>query len=216
MRVKHKPWAKDRLQEFPAIYIENPEDLKGKWQEVFGNDHPIHIEIGSGKGQFISGMAKANPAINYIGIEMIESVLVSALDKAIEADVPNLRLVARDAKLLEECFEKGEIAQIYLNFSDPWPKKRHTKRRLTNPTFLAIYERLLPKAGEIHFKTDNRSLFEYSLVAFSAYNMLLTFVSLDLHNSDYEGNIKTEYEEKFSAKGFPIYRLEAKFDRDEG
>ncbi|MBC1724589.1 tRNA (guanosine(46)-N7)-methyltransferase TrmB [Listeria seeligeri] len=214
MRVKHKPWAKDRLQEFPAIYIENPEEVKGKWQEVFGNNNPIHIEIGSGKGQFVSGMAKANPAINYIGIEMIESVLVSALDKAIEADVPNLRLVARDAKLLEECFEKGEIAQIYLNFSDPWPKKRHTKRRLTNPTFLTIYERLLPEAGEIHFKTDNRSLFEYSLVAFSEYNLLLTFVSLDLHNSDYEGNIKTEYEEKFSAKGFPIYRLEAKFDRN--
>ncbi|EAD8368687.1 tRNA (guanosine(46)-N7)-methyltransferase TrmB [Listeria monocytogenes] len=214
MRVKHKPWAKDRLEEFPAIYIKNPEDFKDQWQEVFGNNNPIHIEIGSGKGQFISGMAKANPEINYIGIEMIESVLVSALDKAIEADVPNLRLVARDAKLLEECFEKGEIAQIYLNFSDPWPKKRHTKRRLTNPTFLTIYERLLPKAGEIHFKTDNRSLFEYSLVAFSEYNMLLTFVSLDLHNSDYEGNIKTEYEEKFSAKGFPIYRLEAKFDRN--
>ncbi|HDU7264262.1 TPA: tRNA (guanosine(46)-N7)-methyltransferase TrmB [Listeria monocytogenes] len=214
MRVKHKPWAKDRLEEFPAIYIKNSEDFKGQWREVFGNDNPIHIEIGSGKGQFISGMAKANPEINYIGIEMIESVLVSALDKAIEADVSNLRLVARDAKLLEECFEKGEIAQIYLNFSDPWPKKRHTKRRLTNPTFLTIYERLLPKAGEIHFKTDNRSLFEYSLVAFSEYNMLLTFVSLDLHNSDYEGNIKTEYEEKFSAKGFPIYRLEAKFDRN--
>ncbi|EBF5150359.1 tRNA (guanosine(46)-N7)-methyltransferase TrmB [Listeria monocytogenes] len=214
MRVKHKPWAKDRLEEFPALYIKNPEDFKDQWQEVFGNNNPIHIEIGSGKGQFISGMAKANPEINYIGIEMIESVLVSALDKAIEADVPNLRLVARDAKLLEECFEKGEIAQIYLNFSDPWPKKRHTKRRLTNPTFLTIYERLLPKAGEIHFKTDNRSLFEYSLVAFSEYNMLLTFVSLDLHNSDYEGNIKTEYEEKFSAKGFPIYRLEAKFDRN--
>ncbi|AIS60024.1 tRNA (guanosine(46)-N7)-methyltransferase TrmB [Listeria ivanovii] len=214
MRVKHKPWAKDRLQEFPAIYIENPEELKGKWQEVFGNNNPIHIEIGSGKGQFVSGMAKANPSINYIGIEMIESVLVSALDKALEADVPNLRLVARDAKLLEDCFEKGEVAQIYLNFSDPWPKKRHTKRRLTNPTFLAIYERLLPVDGEIHFKTDNRSLFEYSLVAFSEYNMLLTFVSLDLHNSDYEGNIKTEYEEKFSAKGFPIYRLEAKFDRN--
>ncbi|MBC2037994.1 tRNA (guanosine(46)-N7)-methyltransferase TrmB [Listeria marthii] len=214
MRVKHKPWAKDRLEEFPDIYIKNPEDFKGRWQEVFGNNNPIHIEIGSGKGQFISGMAKANPEINYIGIEMIESVLVSALDKAIEVDVPNLRLVARDAKLLEECFEKGEIAQIYLNFSDPWPKKRHTKRRLTNPTFLTIYERLLPTAGEIHFKTDNRSLFEYSLVAFSEYNMLLTFVSLDLHNSDYEGNIKTEYEEKFSAKGFPIYRLEAKFDRN--
>lgn len=214
MRVKHKPWAKDRLEKFPAIYIKNPEDFKGQWHEVFGNDNPIHIEIGSGKGQFISGMAKANPEINYIGIEMIESVLVSALDKAIEVDVPNLRLVARDAKLLEDCFEKGEIAQIYLNFSDPWPKKRHTKRRLTNPTFLTIYERLLPKAGEIHFKTDNRSLFEYSLVAFSEYNMLLTFVSLDLHNSDYEGNIKTEYEEKFSAKGFPIYRLEAKFDRN--
>ncbi|HAC0115546.1 TPA_asm: tRNA (guanosine(46)-N7)-methyltransferase TrmB, partial [Listeria monocytogenes] len=108
MRVKHKPWAKDRLEEFPVIYIKNPEDFKGQWHEVFGNDNPIHIEIGSGKGQFISGMAKANPEINYIGIEMIESVLVSALDKAIEVDVPNLRLVARDAKLLEDCFEKGE------------------------------------------------------------------------------------------------------------
>ncbi|RDX02789.1 tRNA (guanosine(46)-N7)-methyltransferase TrmB [Listeria kieliensis] len=215
MRVKHKPWAKEKLQNYPEICISDPAQHKGNWQKLFGNDHPIHIEIGSGKGRFVSGMAEVHPEINYIGIEVVESVLISALDKVLEKDLSNVRLLSVDGALLEDYFAPEEVARIYLNFSDPWPKKRHTKRRLTNPKFLDIYQNILAKTGEIHFKTDNRGLFEYSLQAFSAYGLLLTYVSLDLHNSDFEGNIQTEYEEKFSQKGFPIYRLEAQFDREQ-
>ncbi|WP_163653410.1 tRNA (guanosine(46)-N7)-methyltransferase TrmB [Listeria sp. PSOL-1] len=211
MRVKHKPWAKDKLLAHPEICVQNPTELKGNWHTVFGNHHPIHIEIGSGKGQFISGMAKQNERINYIGIEVVESVLVLALDKALAADVKNLRLLAVDGGNLTDYFSPDEIERIYLNFSDPWPKKRHTKRRLTNPRFLTIYQHLLPQSGEIHFKTDNRGLFEYTLQAFSEYGLLLQYVSLDLHQSQFEDNIMTEYEEKFSKQGYPIYRLEASF-----
>ncbi|EUJ32860.1 tRNA (guanine-N(7)-)-methyltransferase [Listeria floridensis FSL S10-1187] len=214
MRVKHKPWAKEKLAKHPDIFVSEPEKWKGKWRELFQNDHPIHIEIGSGKGQFVSGMAKQNPEINYIGIEVVESVLVSALDKVMDAGVMNAKLLSIDGALLGEYFEPGEIGRLYLNFSDPWPKKRHTKRRLTNPRFLKIYQSLLKNPGEIHFKTDNRGLFEYSLTAFSEFGLLLTYVSLDLHNSNFENNVMTEYEEKFSQKGFPIYRLEAQFDRE--
>ncbi|EUJ17864.1 tRNA (guanine-N(7)-)-methyltransferase [Listeria grandensis FSL F6-0971] len=211
MRVKHKPWAREKILAHPEVCVANPEASKGKWHQLFGNENPIHIEIGTGKGQFVTGMAKANPDINYIGIEVVESVLITALDKALVAGIPNLRLLSVDGADLLEYFESSEVARVYLNFSDPWPKKRHAKRRLTNSRFLDIYKALLPVDGEIHFKTDNRSLFEYSLVAFSEYGILLTYLSLDLHHSDYEGNIMTEYEEKFSAQGFPIYRLEATF-----
>src|SRR5699024_1062522 len=156
---------------------------------IFGNDAPIHIEVGTGKGQFVVGMAKANPHINYIGIELQESVIVSALDKLIEADLPNLKLLHTNGEDLRDFFANEEIGQVYLNFSDPWPKNRHAKRRLTYHTFLEIYEDILIPNGEIHFKTDNRGLFEYSLMSFSEYGMLLTYVSLDLHESEYEGNV---------------------------
>ncbi|MBC1603994.1 tRNA (guanosine(46)-N7)-methyltransferase TrmB [Listeria rocourtiae] len=211
MRVKHKPWAREKILAHPEVCVGNPGELKGEWHHLFGNKNPIHIEIGTGKGQFVTGMAQANPEVNYIGIEVVESVLITALDKALAAGIPNLRLLSVDGADLLDYFEVGEVARIYLNFSDPWPKKRHAKRRLTHPSFLDIYKAVLPVDGEIHFKTDNRSLFEYSLVAFSEYGVLLTYLSLDLHNSEFEGNIMTEYEEKFSAKGFPIYRLEAVF-----
>jgi len=212
MRQRNKPWAKQKLAEYGHIAIAMPEDFKGKWkQEVFGNDNPLHIEIGTGKGRFISQMALRNPDINYIGIEIQESVIVTALDKVIENDIKNLRLCRVDASNLIEYFEAGEVDRIYLNFSDPWPKKRHAKRRLTSPVFLKSYEEVLVKDGEIHFKTDNQGLFEYSLMSFSEYGLVLHYVNLDLHNSDYEGNIMTEYEEKFSNRGFRIYRLEAKF-----
>ncbi|MBC1520964.1 tRNA (guanosine(46)-N7)-methyltransferase TrmB [Listeria aquatica] len=214
MRVKHKPWAKEKLQNHPEVCILEPALHRGSWQKLFGNDHPIHIEIGSGKGRFVSGMAQAHPEINYIGIEVVESVLISALDKVLEHDLSNVLLLSVDGAQLEDYFAQGEVARIYLNFSDPWPKKRHTKRRLTNPKFLDIYKNILEEAGDIHFKTDNRGLFEYSLQAFSEYGLRLTYVSLDLHNSDFEGNVQTEYEEKFSQKGFPIYRLEAQFNRE--
>lgn len=211
MRLRHKPWAKDKLSAYPQYVIQNPEDWKGKWDQAFSQNGPIHIEIGTGKGRFITEMAKANPSINYIGVELQESVIVSALDRLIEAEVPNLKLMNMNAEKLTEYFEKGEINRVYLNFSDPWPKTRHEKRRLTYKTFLASYKSVLGNEGEIHFKTDNQGLFEYSLKSFSEYGMLLKYVSLDLHNSDYEGNIMTEYEEKFSNRGNRIYRCEVQF-----
>ncbi|EOQ02095.1 tRNA (guanine-N(7)-)-methyltransferase [Bacillus cereus VDM021] len=211
MRLRHKPYAMDRINEYSQFVIGNPEERCGNWKEVFGNDHPIHIEVGTGRGRFVYEMAKANPHINYIGIEKFTSVIVDALDRLIEEEVPNLKLINKDAEDLTVFFAEGEIDRVYLNFSDPWPKNRHEKRRLTYKTFLRNYEEVLVTGGEIHFKTDNQSLFEYSLMSMAEYGMLLTFLSLDLHNSDFEGNIMTEYEEKFSSKGHRIYRVEAKY-----
>ncbi|MBD7935494.1 tRNA (guanosine(46)-N7)-methyltransferase TrmB [Cytobacillus sp. Sa5YUA1] len=211
MRQRNKPWAREKLASYPQYIIQEPKEQKGQWQACFGNNRPLHIEIGTGKGRFITGMAKQNPEINYIGIELAESVIVSALDHIIEEELPNVKLMNIDAAELREVFEKGEVDRIYLNFSDPWPKKRHAKRRLTYQTFLSLYEDILPPHGEIHFKTDNQGLFEYSLMSFSQYGMILKYVSLDLHQSDYEGNIMTEYEEKFSNKGSRIFRCEVQY-----
>ncbi|MDY4762058.1 tRNA (guanosine(46)-N7)-methyltransferase TrmB [Streptococcus thoraltensis] len=211
MRVRKRKGAEDYLENHPQYVILNPEDAKGKWHQVFGNNNPIHIEVGSGKGAFITGMALQNPNINYIGIDIQVSVLSYALDKVIESQAPNVRLLRVDGSSLTNYFEDGEVALMYLNFSDPWPKTKHEKRRLTYKTFLDTYKQILPEHGEIHFKTDNRGLFEYSLASFSQYGMLLKQVWLDLHASDYEGNVMTEYEQKFSSKGQVIYRVEAQF-----
>ena len=207
MRVRNRKGATELLEANPQYVVLNPEDAKGKWHEIFGNDHPIHIEVGSGKGAFITGMAKANPEINYIGIDIQKSVLSYALDKVLEADVPNIKLLWVDGDSLTNYFEDGEIDQLYLNFSDPWPKKRHEKRRLTYKTFLDTFKQILPEHGEIHFKTDNRGLFEYSLQSITENNYHLDYVSLDLHNSpEANDNIMTEYERKFSVNG-PIYKM---------
>ncbi|MFZ7333490.1 tRNA (guanosine(46)-N7)-methyltransferase TrmB [Streptococcus pluranimalium] len=211
MRVRKRKGAEDYLENHPQYVILNPEDAKGKWHQVFGNDNPIHIEVGSGKGAFITGMALQNPNINYIGIDIQVSVLSYALDKVIESQAPNVRLLRVDGSSLTNYFEDGEVALMYLNFSDPWPKTRHEKRRLTYKTFLDTYQQILPEHGEIHFKTDNRGLFEYSLASFSQYGMILKQVWLDLHASNYESNVMTEYEQKFSEKGQVIYRVEAQF-----
>ncbi|WP_100331884.1 tRNA (guanosine(46)-N7)-methyltransferase TrmB [Bacillus xiapuensis] len=211
MRLRNKPWAREKIAAHPQYVVPNPEEHKGRWDDVFGNHHPLYIEVGTGKGQFITEMAKAHPEINFIGIELYESVIVTALDRLIEADLPNLKLLNADAKNVADYFAKGDVDRVYLNFSDPWPKKRHEKRRLVHESFLKLYEAIMPEGGEIHFKTDNQGLFEYSLKSYSEYGLLLTYVSLDLHSSDFEGNIMTEYEEKFSAKGHRIYRSEAKF-----
>ena len=156
-------------------------------------------------------MALQNPDITYIGIDIQVSVLSYALDKVLDSQAPNVRLLLVDGSDLTNYFADGEIDLMYLNFSDPWPKKRHEKRRLTYKTFLDTYRQILPEQGEIHFKTDNRGLFEYSLASFSQYGMILKQVWLDLHASDFEGNVMTEYEEKFSQKGQVIYRVEAQF-----
>lgn len=211
MRVRRRKGAEEHLANNPHYVILNPEDAKGHWQEIFGNDKPIHIEVGSGKGAFITGMALQNPGINYIGIDIQVSVLSYALDKVLASGAENIRLLQVDGSSLTNYFADEEIDLLYLNFSDPWPKKKHAKRRLTYKTFLDTYKQILPEHGEIHLKTDNRGLFEYSLVSFSQYGMVLKQVWLDLHASDYEGNVMTEYEQKFSDKGQVIYRVEAMF-----
>ncbi|MBS4200049.1 tRNA (guanosine(46)-N7)-methyltransferase TrmB [Bacillus sp. FJAT-49732] len=212
MRLRHKPWAKEKIENYPQYVIPNPEQYRGNWNALFGNNQPVHVEVGTGKGRFVTGMAKANPGINYIGIELQESVIVAALDRLIDAELPNVKLLNTNGEDLQKFFAKGDVGRIYLNFSDPWPKNRHEKRRLTHESFLRIYEDILIDQGEIHFKTDNRGLFEYSLVSFTQYDLALKYISLDLHNSDFEGNIMTEYEEKFSSKGHPIYRCEVKYE----
>ena len=211
MRVRKRKGAEEHLANHPQYVILEPEAAKGKWHELFGNDNPIHIEVGSGKGAFITGMAQQNPDINYIGIDIQLSVLSYALDKVLASGAENVKLLRVDGSSLTNYFEDGEVDMMYLNFSDPWPKSRHEKRRLTYKTFLDTYKQILPENGEIHFKTDNRGLFEYSLASFSQYGMVLNKVWLDLHASDYEGNVMTEYERKFSEKGQVIYRVEAQF-----
>ncbi|MCM3162781.1 tRNA (guanosine(46)-N7)-methyltransferase TrmB [Metabacillus litoralis] len=211
MRLRNKPWAGEFIAEHSDYAISNPENYKGKWHEVFGNQNPIHIEVGTGKGQFLAGMSQQNPNINYIGIELFDSVIVAAIQKAVDKQLSNFKLLNVNAKNLTEYFDQGEIDRVYLNFSDPWPKTRHAKRRLTYKSFLQMYENVLVKGGEIHFKTDNQGLFEYSLISFSEYGLRLKYISLDLHKSDFEGNVMTEYEEKFSEKGQRIYRVEAKY-----
>ncbi|EHI70745.1 tRNA (guanosine(46)-N7)-methyltransferase TrmB [Streptococcus ictaluri] len=211
MRVRKRKGTEEHLANNPHYVILNPEDAKGKWHRVFGNDNPIHIEVGSGKGGFITGMALKNPDINYIGIDIQLSVLSYALDKVLASCAPNVKLLRVDGSSLTNYFEDGEVDMMYLNFSDPWPKSKHEKRRLTYKDFLDTYKQILPEHGQIHFKTDNRGLFEYSLASFSQYGMTLRQVWLDLHASDYEGNVMTEYEEKFSSKGQVIYRVEANF-----
>lgn len=211
MRLRNKPGAKEKIEQYPQFVIPAPETYKGNWGEAFPVKQPLHIEVGTGRGRFITEMARANPHINYLGIELFQSVVVDALDRLIEAELPNVKLLMVNAKDLKEYFAKGDVNRMYLNFSDPWPKKRHAKRRLTYKTFLEIYEGILVDKGEIHFKTDNQGLFENSLISFSHYGMKLNYLSLDLHQSGFEGNIMTEYEEKFSSKGNRIYRCEVQF-----
>ncbi|CZT38560.1 tRNA (guanosine(46)-N7)-methyltransferase TrmB [Streptococcus agalactiae] len=211
MRVRKRKGAEEHLENNPHYVISNPEEAKGRWHEIFGNNNPIHIEVGSGKGAFITGMAEQNPDINYIGIDIQLSVLSYALDKVLDSGAKNIKLLLVDGSSLSNYFATGEVDLMYLNFSDPWPKKKHEKRRLTYKTFLDTYKDILPEQGEIHFKTDNRGLFEYSLASFSQYGMTLKQVWLDLHASDYQQNIMTEYERKFSNKGQVIYRVEARF-----
>ena len=215
MRLRNKPWAQDKLDAHPEYVPQEAEQFRGKWQTRFEKAQPLHIEVGSGKGRFIVEMAKAHPEINYISIEIQTSVIVSVLELQLEAQLPNLQILHADGRNLNQYFEPGEVSRIYLNFSDPWPKKRHEKRRLTSADFIKQYEEILVADGEIHFKTDNQRLFEYTLYSFSQYGIKLKQVWLDLHHSDFEGNIMTEYEEKFSSKGNRIYRLEAYFDNEE-
>lgn len=209
MRLRNVPGSRDTIAESPYT-IKNETECKGKWNEVFGNDHPIFIEVGMGKGQFIMTLAQQNPDINYVGIEKYSSVLVRALEKQEELQLPNLFFIRMEAENLPDVFAKDEVSGIYLNFSDPWPKDRHAKRRLTSVQFLARYEQILKKEGHVVFKTDNRPLFDFSLEQVEeAENWILLNHTFDLHNSEYvEGNIMTEYETRFVEMGNAINRME--------
>ncbi len=210
MRLRNIPGAREEMLVNPHV-VQEPEKKKGQWAAVFGNTNPIHIEIGMGKGQFITGLAIANPDINYVGIEKYSSVLLRALEKQEELQLPNLRFLRFDAEDICDIFAEDEVARIYLNFSDPWPKERHAKRRLTSERFLKRYRQFLePTKGYVAFKTDNVDLFEFSLEQVMEAGWTLSDVTRDLHNSMFnEGNIMTEYEERFSSMGNPICRLVA-------
>lgn len=208
MRLKNVPGARETI-DASAFTIPEPEVWKGRWQEVFGRQAPLHIEIGMGKGQFLTALAAEHPDINYIGIEKFSSVLVRAVQKQNELELPNLRLIRMDADSITDVFAPGEVDRIYLNFSDPWPKERHAKRRLTSVEFLHRYENILAKDGHVEFKTDNQPLFEFSLEAAEEAGWKLLAVTRDLHHDTAlnKGNIMTEYEERFSAQGNPICKM---------
>lgn len=212
MRLRNVKNKQDILSS-STLLVENYKEIKGSWNKLFNNNNPIYIEIGMGKGDFILENALRYPNINFVGIEKYDSVIARAIQK-IEGreDIPgNLKLLRMNAMEIEDAFDK-EVSRIYLNFSDPWPKNRHSERRLSSKTFLEKYDKIFKKEKEIYLKTDNTNLFEYSLVTLSNYGYILEKVSLDLHNSDIEDNIMTEYEKKFTEKNVKINYLVAKKD----
>ncbi len=209
MRLRHIPGSEQQIAESPYV-IGNPEEKKAHWADVFGNENPVHIEVGMGKGKFLMELARMHPDINYVGIERYSTVLLKAIRKQEALKLPNLFFLREDAGTLADIFGPGEVAKIYLNFSDPWPKDRHAKRRLTSPRFMAVYDRILKPEGIVEFKTDNQELFAYSLQSVPEAGWNVDWHTFDLHHSEYgEGNVMTEYEAKFSAQGKPICKLAA-------
>ena len=210
MRLRNVPGARDVMAANEYVFTE-PEGMAGTWSQVFGNSNPIHIEIGMGKGRFITTLASMNPDINYVGIEKYSSVLLRAVEKQDELNLPNLRFIRMDAENITSVFGKEEVDRIYLNFSDPWPKDRHAKRRLTSRQFFARYNEILKSTGRVEFKTDNRPLFDFSVEEVNEAGWKLSVCTYDLHNDAklMEGNVMTEYEERFSSQGNPICKLVA-------
>ena len=211
MRLRNVPRAEGTIQNHPAV-IKRPEAQKGCWRQVFGNSKPIHIEIGMGKGRYLLTMASLHPDVNFVGIERYTSVLLRAVEKFDTEEfkmLKNIRFVCMDARDVAEVFAHGEVERIYLNFSDPWPKARHEKRRLTSHEFLERYEQILVPGGTLEFTTDNTELFNFSLEQVKSSSWTLEHYTYDLHHHEImnEGNVMTEYEEKFSARGNPINKL---------
>ena len=210
MRLKKVPGALERIEASDYV-IKDGKEYFGKYETLFEKKQPIHIEIGMGKGKFITEMAQLHPEINYIGIEKFDSVLIRALEKQEEMELSNLKLMRLDAEMIDEVFNH-EIDRIYLNFSDPWPNKRHAKRRLTSKEFLKAYDSIFKTTKEIIMKTDNRKLFEYSIMSFTNYGYQIEEISLNLYDDDIKKNVATEYETKFHNLGYPIYRIVVKKD----
>ena len=205
MRLRNITGARDIIAESEYV-VQEPTEYKGRWKELFENNGELHIEVGMGKGKFLNEMARRNPHINYIGIEMYSSVLLRALQKMELDPLPNLKFLCIDARILPDVFEKGEVDHIYLNFSDPWPKDRHAKRRLPSRQFLERFDQILKSDGRISFKTDNRDLFDFAVEELEPAGWKAEVITYDLHADEVlcEGNVMTEYEEKFSSKGNPI------------
>jgi len=211
MRMRKKKNRESRIERCDELLIHEPFP-KSKWNNVFNNQNPIYMEIGCGKGGFITGLALQNPDINFIAIEKCVDVIILALEKTKNLGINNIKFILGDATILEDIIAPGELCRIYINFCDPWHKSKHAKRRLTHSNFLNMYRNLLePVHGELHFKTDNAQLFEFSLNEFSNDNLKLRNITLDLHKSNFDGNIMTEYETLFSQQGMPIYRCEVLF-----
>jgi tRNA (guanine-N7-)-methyltransferase len=209
MRRRNVKNAKQRVESHPELVILNPKDYKGKWNTLFKNDNPIYLEIGMGKGKFLLEHAKSNPDINYIGLEKFDSVIVQAVEKIYPCNLNNILLLNVDAEELLDIFDENEISKIFLNFSDPWPKNRHEKRRLSHANFLNRYQKILK--GDIEMKTDNRELFEFSLISFNENKWKFEELSLDLHHrNEDEKIITTEYEDRFTSKGNVIYFVKIK------
>lgn len=205
MRLRNIPGAEEAIRESEYV-IDEPVEKKGRWAEIFGNDHPIHMEVGMGKGRFLMELSAQHPEINYIGIERYSSVLLRALQKLEKEERSNLKFLCVDAKELPDIFAPGEVDRIYLNFSDPWPKDRHAKRRIPSREFLARFDQILKKDGRIEFKTDNRGLFDFAVEELAPAGFYAEQLTYDLHHDPVmmEGNVMTEYEEKFSSVGNPI------------
>ncbi|WP_334328362.1 tRNA (guanosine(46)-N7)-methyltransferase TrmB [Companilactobacillus sp. HBUAS59699] len=214
MRLRNKPWAKDMINDNLDLIAVQPENMAGKWQDRFEKSQPLFLELGSGKGGFITELAKQNPQNNYVAMEVQEGAIALLLKKQVENKLPNLQLLLANGSNLTDLFAEGEITGMYLNFSDPWPKTRHEKRRLTYKSFLEQYKTVLKDDGYLQFKTDNQGLFEYSLISMNNFGMKFDEISLDLHNDETlnQNNIETEYEKKFSKKGFRINYLKAHFN----
>ncbi|MDO4303846.1 MAG: tRNA (guanosine(46)-N7)-methyltransferase TrmB [Bacillota bacterium] len=205
MRLRNIQGSRDVIAQSPLV-VHEPRQYRDEWKEAFGNDHPIRIEVGMGKGKFIYQLARLNPQINYIGIEKYSSVLLRALQKMEDEPLPNLLFIRMDAEEISEVFGREEVDRIYLNFSDPWPKDRYAKRRLPSREFLKRYDSILKKDGVLEFKTDNRELFDFALLELPFAGWEIVSVTYDLHHDEemMAGNIMTEYEERFSAQGNPI------------
>ncbi len=209
MRRRKKQGSVEKLLNYEDLVLINSEKFKGMWSSKFQNANDIHIELGTGRGQFITELAKQNENINYIGIEIKEEILLKAVEKARENGLKNIFFLWLDVNKIDEIFDKEEVSRVYINFCDPWPKKRWAKRRLTHKGFLQKYIDILKSNGDIHFKTDNEKLFEFSLNEFSFMDLKLNNITLDLHNNTDENIITTEYEDKFKSLGMKIYRCEA-------
>jgi tRNA (guanine-N7-)-methyltransferase len=210
LRLRKKSWVPDALREYREIVFAEADIRPGEWLARCGGQE-VHVEIGTGRGSFITGMAQNYPDRLFVGIEATPDVVYDAVRKATAKELNNVRLMVFNAQTIDYLFAPGEVDRLYLNFSDPWPKRRHAKRRLTHAEFLTKYRKIIKPGGSIWFKTDNAGLFEFSLNSFADFGLRLSQITFDLHTSDFTGNVMTEYEKRFTAKGAKIFRCEARF-----